>query len=459
MILLYFIVKGRYEMDTSNQWVHPEANISGGARTPHFKNTAESPTVIMPAPRKIVLPMQQHIGAPCTPVVAVGDHVKVGQLIGDSDKPVSAPIHSGVSGKVVEIKPFKMANGATCDCVVIESDGKMEIHESVKPQTVNTPAELTAAARNCGLVGLGGAGFPAHIKLSPSPQHKIDTLIINAAECEPFITSDYRECMESTEDILNGLYLIKQILGIEKVVIGVESNKPKAIDTMLRIATDIQDMDDTVKVMKLKSRYPQGAEKVLIYTVTGRKLPLGKLPADVGCIVMNVTSVAVLYRYITTGMPLTTKRITVDGSAIANPQNVNVVIGTPIQDVIDFCGGFKAEPGKILYGGPMMGICVVDTESPVMKQNNAILAFDQADSAEPASTSCISCGRCVGACPMNLTPAFIESAYNHGNLSETEKLGVNYCIECGSCAFGCPARRPLTQTMRLAKAALRSQKR
>ncbi|MBQ5810023.1 MAG: RnfABCDGE type electron transport complex subunit C, partial [Clostridia bacterium] len=361
-------------MDYSNQWVRPAANLAGGAHTPHFKNTAELSTEIMPSPNKIFLPMQQHIGAPCEPVVAVGDIVKVGQIIGNSDKPVSVPIHSGVSGVVSEITSYKLTNGQSCKCVVIQSDGKDEIHESVKPRKVETPEDLVAAARDCGLVGLGGAGFPAHIKLSPKSETKIDTLIINAAECEPYITSDYRECIESTDDILNGLYLIKKILNIDNVIIGVEDNKPKAIEEMLRIATDSKDIDDTVKVMKLKSRYPQGAEKVLIYTATGRKLPLGKLPADVGCIVMNVTSVAVLYRFISTGMPLIRKRITVDGSAIANPKNLSVVIGTPINDVIDYCGGFKAEPGKILYGGPMMGICVADTSAPVLKQNNAILA-------------------------------------------------------------------------------------
>lgn len=445
-------------MVISNQWVKPKANISGGAHTPHFKNTAESATVVMPTPKKIVLPMQQHIGAPCKPNVSVGDEVKVGQVIGESEHPVSAPIHSGVSGVVTEIKPFKQPSGQVCDCVVIESDGKDTLHESVKPRSVNTPEELAAAAKECGLVGLGGAGFPTHIKLSPKPDIKIDTLIINAAECEPFITSDYRECIEATEDILNGVYLIKQILGIERVIIGVEDNKPLAIEKMLQIATDKQDIDDTVKVMKLKSRYPQGAEKVLIYTATGRKLPLGKLPADVGCIVMNVTSVAVLYRFITTGMPLIRKRITVDGSATQSPCNLSVTVGTPLCDVIDFAGGFKAEVGKVLYGGPMMGICVADTDSPILKQNNAILAFDQKDSVVANPTACINCGRCARTCPMNLMPAFIESAYNANDLAQAEKYGVNYCIECGSCAFGCPARRPLTQVMRLAKSALRGKK-
>ncbi len=446
-------------MDYSNQWVRPAANLAGGAHTPHFKNTAELSTEKMPSPNKIFLPMQQHIGAPCEPVVAVGDIVKVGQIIGNSDKPVSAPIHSGVSGVVSEIIPYKLTNGQSCKCVVIQSDGKDEIHESVKPRKVETPEDLVSAARDCGLVGLGGAGFPAHIKLSPKSETKINTLIINAAECEPYITSDYRECIESTDDILNGLYLIKKILNIDNVIIGVEDNKPKAIEEMLKIATDSKDIDDTVKVMKLKSRYPQGAEKVLIYTATGRKLPLGKLPADVGCIVMNVTSVAVLYRFISTGMPLIRKRITVDGSVISSPKNLSVVIGTPINDVIDYCGGFKAEPGKILYGGPMMGICVADTSAPVLKQNNAILAFNAADAAMQKPTACISCGRCIRTCPMNIMPAFIESAYNANDLAMAEKYGVAYCIECGSCAFGCPARRPLTQVMRLTKAALRNSKR
>ena len=302
---------------------------------------------------------------------------------------------------------------------------------------------------------MGGAGFPAHIKLSPSGETKIDTLIINAAECEPYITSDYRECVESLKDVVEGVYLIKENLGIERAVIGVESNKPKAIELLMQVAADRRDKDDSIKIMKLPSKYPQGAEKVIIYSATGRKLPAGKLPSDVGCIVMNITSVATLYRFITTGMPLVSKRITVDGTAVAEPKNLSVPIGTPIKEILNFAGVDAEQADRILMGGPMMGSPVVSADSVLEKRNNAILVMK--DPKPQPQTACIRCGRCASACPMTLYPAMVETALTLGNYEKLKSLNINYCMECGCCSYVCPAKRPLTQVMRTAKAEIRRQ--
>ncbi|MBQ7045260.1 MAG: electron transport complex subunit RsxC [Clostridia bacterium] len=427
----------------------PKKNLKGGARLPHRKGTAECQSVEMPTPKTVSILMSQHIGAPCEPTVKKGDTVYVGTVVGNSDAYVSAPIHSSVSGVVTEIKQVRLASGATTNAVVIESDGLDTVDPAIKPIEINTKQDLINAAKDCGLVGLGGAGFPAHVKLNIKDGAEYDTLIINGAECEPYITSDYRECMENYDDVMNGIYLIKEVLGFKHVVIGVEDNKPKAIKKLYDIAADKRDADNSVRLMKLKSSYPQGAEKVLIYTTTGRVLKMGQLPIDVGCVVMNITSVGTLYRYIKTGMPLVKKRLTVDGDAIKEPKNVIVPIGTSVGEVIDFCGGFSEEPEKVLFGGPMMGIAINNLSMAVTKHNNAILAFKP---HYEQTTACIRCGRCVGACPMNLAPAAVETALKLDNVQKLEALNVNYCMECGSCAFVCPAKRPLTQTMRLAKA-------
>lgn len=429
--------------------LRPRGRVRGGAKLPHEKRTAEMESVVLPTPEEVIISMQQHIGAPCEPIVKKGDKVFVGTKIGDSNAFVSAPIHSSVSGEVTAITTIRLPAGNEVQAVVIRSDGEMKPDPTLVPIKVETAEELVAAARNCGLVGLGGAGFPAHIKLNPSADKPLDTLIINGAECEPFITADYRECMENPEDILGGVYLVKKLLGIKNVIICVEDNKPKAIETLYNIAADKKDTDDSVKLMKLKSRYPQGAEKVLIYSATKRKLSLGKLPSDIGCIVMNVTSISFLYRYLRTGMPLVTKRITVDGNAITKPQNLIVPIGTPISYVLEYCGA--ENPEKIMMGGPMMGLAIYDSSLPVLKQNNAVLAFSGDAAKTKQTTDCIRCGRCMRACPMNLTPAKVEGELKKPSVEVLNKLNVMYCIECGSCAFACPAGRPLTAAMRLAK--------
>ena len=436
-------------------WERWHAHTHGGAHVPHYKNTAESETVVMDPPEKILLAMSQHIGAPCMPTVKVGDTVEVGQIVGDSGQAVSAPIHSGVSGKVTGMPTLMLPGGRTTQALEITSDGEQRLHESVQPPVVNNREDFLTAVRQSGLVGLGGAGFPAHIKLNPPNIDEVDTLIINAAECEPFITADYRECMENSWDIVSGVQTVMEFLAVRQVIIAIERNKPAAIKELSQIAASVSKPGREVRVKALPARYPQGAEKVLIATCTGRRVPPGKLPADVGCVVMNVTSIAVLSRYLKTGMPLLQKRLTVDGSAIAHPQNVLVTIGTPIKDVIAFCGGYQETPGKLLMGGPMMGLALMDDELPVLKQNNAILAFSQEDAAVDPITPCIRCGRCVAACPMQLMPTDIARAYSAKDVDAMKRLDVATCMECGSCAYSCPAHRPIVQTMRMAKEAVR----
>ena len=429
--------------------------VRGGVKVDHQKNTAETEVVRIPEPQKVVLPMQQHIGAPCTPTVKVGDTVAIGQVIGDSDKFVSAPIHASISGKVSAIGNVKLPNGAVVQGVTIESDGERRLYDGIEPPKADTKEEFLKAVRASGLVGLGGAGFPTHVKLNVPPDKNVDTLVINAAECEPFITVDYRECIDNSWDILSGIHIIKDMLGIENVIIAVENNKPKAFEVLKRIADSDNYSGDHIKLMSLESRYPQGAEKMMVQSATGRKVPPGKLPADVGCIVMNVASVAFVARYIKTGKPLVSRSLTVDGSAIAEPKNVRVPIGTSIADIIDFCGGFKEEPRKIITGGPMMGLSITGTDLPVIKNNNAILAFTEKDAKLMQEGDCIRCGRCAAACPMSLVPTLIERYTKAGDTDALKKIGVNVCMECGSCAYSCPAKKPLVQTMRAAKAFLR----
>ncbi len=421
-----------------------------GAHLPHNKNTQNISTVDLPVPEKILLPMQQHIGAPAVPVVKKGDQVYVGTLIGRAEGYVSAPIHSGVSGTVTDIRELQISSGARVPAVEITSDGKQTVDPQIAPPKVNDYESFTTAIRNSGLVGLGGAGFPTAVKLTMKDLSIIDTLIINGAECEPYITADNREFIENPQDIIDGILAVKKWLGIKSVIIGIERNKPEAIDTMFALSKG----DPSITVKPLPSVYPQGAEKVLIENCTGREVPRGGLPSDVGCIVMNVSSVSFVAKYLRTGMPLVSRRLTVDG-AVGEPRNLNVIVGTPIQNLLDFCGGLKGEIGEIVTGGPMMGVSVVDTSFPILKQNNAVLVFSRAEAKLPPVGECIHCGRCIETCPIGLSPVIIAKAYNAHNLTELNNLMVDLCMECGSCSYVCPAKRPVTETMRLAKAMLR----
>ncbi|MBC8535090.1 electron transport complex subunit RsxC [Feifania hominis] len=420
-----------------------------GAAVPHEKGTAACETQKLPLPGRLVLPMAQHIGAPAAVAVEKGDRVLVGSLVGRAEGSVSANIHSGVSGEVSEIGEIMMPNGTVVPAVTIIPDGEQQTDPSVRPPEVNDYKSFVEAVRASGLVGLGGAGFPTAVKLSPKNPDEVKILIVNGAECEPFLTADTREMLECTADIIAGVKAVKKHMNLERVIIAVERNKPEAIAAM-RAAID----DAAISLKVLPSRYPQGAEKILIEKCTGREVPQGGLPGDVGVLVMNVASAGFLGRYLETGMPLVTRRLTVDGDAVEHPKNVEAVVGTPVEEVLAFCG-LRERPAKVMAGGPMMGTCLVSTDFPIIKQNNGILAFTEASAHLPEPKPCIRCGRCINGCPMGLSPVEIASAFSAENIDALAELKTDLCMECGTCTYVCPAKRPVTQTVRLAKDLLR----
>lgn len=424
-----------------------------GVKVKHCKNTSASESVRMPVPDRVVIPMIQHMGAPCTPLVKVKDTVTVGQRIGDSDAFMSSPIFSSVSGTVAEISDFVTSSGAKCKAVVIAADKEQTVCPDLQPPVVNSHADLIKAVRDCGLVGLGGAGFPTHIKLNPKNLSEVKTLVVNGAECEPYLTCDLRLMLEQTDKLVKGIEIVKKYLELDEAIIAIEDNKPEAIAKLTEATASM----DGVSVKTLRSKYPQGAEKVIIFECTGKVVPEGKLPADVGVIVDNVATLTKIADYLETGMPLVEKLITVDGSAIAEPKNVIAPLGASYKDIIAFCGGYKTEPRKIIMGGPMMGIVVTSDDAPLLKNNNGILAFDEKDSVQEPETACIRCGRCMRACPFNLAPAQLDRAYRSGNVDKLRALKVNLCMECGCCAYVCPAKRDLVMSNRLGKQLLREQ--
>ena len=420
----------------------------------HEKHTAASASEKMPVPETVSISMAQHIGAPCKPLVSKGDHIKLGQPVGDSDAFVSAPIHSSVSGIVKDITTMRSVTGGEDQMIVVETDGEQTVWEGVAPPVVNSREDFIAAVRKSGAVGLGGAAFPTHIKLSPKNLDEVDTLIINGAECEPFITSDHRLMLEETQSIIDGADEIMKYLDLKKTYIGVEENKPDAIEA-LKKTIDENGHSADMEVKVLRARYPQGAERVMVYEITGKVLKAGMLPADVGVILSNVTTISFIGKYLKTGMPLVEKRITVDGNAVKSPKNIIVPIGARIADVVASCGGYSAEPKKILMGGPMMGRAVYSDEFPVIKNNNAILIFDGDQALIPEETACIKCGRCYSACPFDLMPVAIAEAYDTKNTKRLEALKVTECMECGSCSYICPARRPLSFINKMSKGFLK----
>ena len=325
----------------------------------------------------------------------------------------------------------------------------------MKPPEINSREDFIKAVRNSGLVGLGGAAFPTHIKYNPQNLEEVDTLIVNGAECEPFITSDHRLMLENTQDIIDGALLVMEQLGLKKGYIGIEENKPDAIALLDKMLAEQNHPE--LKTVTLRARYPQGAERVLVYEITGKKMDAGVLPAQLGVILSNITTIAFVGQYFKDGMPLVSKRITVDGSAVAEPKNIIAPIGTSISDIIGFCGGYKAEPKKILMGGPMMGRAVFSDRVPLVKNNNAILAFAGEQALVPEETGCINCGRCHKACPFKLLPTAFADAYENRDTERLNQLQINQCMECGSCAYVCPAKRPLGFINKLSKALVKEE--
>jgi electron transport complex protein RnfC len=419
-----------------------------GLPVPHSKNTAAYVPIAMPVPPEVVLPMKMHAGAPAKPLVAVGDTVKVGQLIGQAaEGRVSSPVHASVSGTVKSIDLVDSTTGQKSTSITITSDGKQTPFDDLPIPSVSNTAQFLEAVQNSGVVGLGGAGYPTAPKLTLKEGTGLDYILINGAECEPYITSDTRTMVDDAELVYKGMQLMQQYLKPKKLIICIESNKPEAIKKMQELTDDAQDMS----VHVLPSLYPQGERKVLVYNVTERIVPEGGRLTDVGCIVINCTTVAVFAKYIETGMPMVSRIVTVDGSAVNEPKNVIVPIGTPIREVFAFCGGLKEDVKKVLLGGPMMGAAVPSLDFPVVKVINAVLAFSEKDCKVPEPTACIKCGRCIAQCPMKLMPSFIEEAFELSNTERLEAYKINMCAECACCEYICPSKRPLAQVMSLSK--------
>lgn len=423
-----------------------------GIHPPHGKEYTQHKKIeyYMDPKEDLVFPMVQHIGAPCKPIVKKGDHVLVGQVIGEPTAFVCSPIHSSVSGTVKNVKPMLHTNGAMVMSVIIENDHQMEEHESLGPKKSMdefTNEEILEEIKNAGIVGMGGAGFPTHIKLAPPPDKVIDYVIINGAECEPYLTSDHRVMLEETDRVVTGLKIILKLFPNAKGVIAIENNKPDAIAKMEEAVAD----ESNIQVVPLKTKYPQGAEKQLIYAVTGREVPSGKLPADAGCIVQNIDTAVAIHRAIVRGRPLMRRIVTVTGSVVKEPKNFKVRIGTSFKELIEAAGGFTEEPGKIIAGGPMMGMAQYSLDIPIVKGSGAILCLSKKDIAYNPQSNCIRCGKCVEVCPIHLIP----SELNHNSIRQEwddfEKNRGLDCIECGCCSFECPAKRHIVQSIRTAK--------
>lgn len=434
-------------------------SFRGGIHPPHNKKTTEHlPVEEAKAPATVYIPLSQHIGAPCQPLVKVGDLVKKGQKIGEAQGFVSAPVHASVSGKVKALKPMVVPGGQSVQCIVIENDFQEELWEEIKPYgTVESlsPEEIMNVVKEIGLVGMGGATFPTHVKLSPPKEKEIDTIILNGAECEPYLTADHRLMLESPQDVVDGLRAMMKLLNVHKGYIGIEDNKPDCLQTIQEAAKNYPE----VEVVGLRTKYPQGAEKQLIYACTQREVPSGGLPMDVKVVVSNVATSAQLSKSIRTGIPLIERICTVTGGAIAEPKNIMIKIGTLYQEIIDQAGGFKAEPAKIISGGPMMGLAQFTTEVAATKGSSGILCFTEEEARVKDMQNCMRCAKCVNICPANLQPLFISAYSLASDYAKAAEYRALDCIECGSCSFICPSGRPLLQSIRVAKREILAQRR
>ena len=409
-------------------------------------------TQVFPEPDIVVIPMAQHIGAPCKPLVAKGDLVTKGQKIGDNQG-LCVPVHASVSGKVKAVEMRPHTNGSTVLSVVIENDHLDTLCETIQPRTQEevdalTPEQLVDIIHEAGIVGMGGATFPTHVKLSGGIG-KVDTAIVNAGECEPYITADDRLCREHPEQVVRGLQIIMKIFGLKEGHIGIEDNKPEAIAALKAAATE------GILVDVLPAKYPQGAEKQLIYAVTGREVPSGGLPAAVGCAVFNAATVRAICEAVYDGMPLIQRIVTVSGDILMEPKNLLVPIGTAFNDLIEACGR-NENPYKVLSGGPMMGVAQYDLNVPTIKGVNAVTVLGRNNHHFVEDPHCLRCGKCIDACPMKLMPVLMYKAWQNGDVEEMKKNNIMDCIECGSCAYTCPASVPLVLGFRVAKQAIRS---
>jgi len=399
---------------------------------------------------EMVFPLTQHLGAPCQPLVAAGDKVLIGQKIGDNDAFVCAPVHSSVSGTVKEIRTNLTIGGTMVNSVVIENDGEFLECDNMNPHDDfenYSKEEILKIIREAGVVGLGGAGFPTHVKLSPPPDKKVDTVIINGCECEPYLTTDNRLMIEESEQIVEGLSVILKLVEGAIGLIAIEDNKPEAIAALQQACQGVSG----IEVAVVQTKYPQGAEKQLINAVTKREVPSGGLPADAGCIVNNVDTVIAIQRAVYRGRPLMRKVVTIAGGAINNPGNYKVRIGTKINDLVKMAGGFKENPAKVVVGGPMMGTAIFDLNVPVVKTTGGVLFLTASEAYIPPEEGCIRCGECVNHCPIGLIPIELNIDVLRGNSEKFIKHNGLECIECGSCSYICPAKRRLAQSIRMVR--------
>ncbi len=427
----------------------------GGVYVGHTKSPAgEGPARRLESPPQVVIPMSLHIGRPCTPCVAVGDQVKLGQKIGDCPAPVSAPIHASVSGTVTAIEPRLTSLGTMVTSVIIDNDGldtPCETMVPCPPGTEDDPDALVKVIREAGIVGMGGATFPTAFKIS-SGRGKVDTVIINGSECEPYVASDHQVMLECPQEVLHGIQMVTRACGLKKATLVIEKNKQDAIDLLRKHLPS----DGSVELMPVPTRYPQGAEKQLVHTVTGREVPSGGLPSAVGCNVFNVETCFAVSRAVTRGRPLIERLVTVAGSAVASPQVFVVRVGTPVRYVFEQAGGFTKEPEKLVMGGPMMGMALFSQNVPVTKGTNGLLALCNGEDRAAEQGQCIRCGRCAEACPMRLLPTYLYVFEHKDDLDMLEKYHVMDCIECGACTFSCPARLFLTHSCKSGKAKLQA---
>ncbi len=422
----------------------------GGLHIPDHKEiTNKIPIKSIEGSKIHIFPLQQHIGAPLEVLVKPDDYIYAGQMIASSDAFVSAPIHSSVSGKVLKVAPSLHPSGAMVTSIFIENDFEFKQNPDIHPYDYEnmTKEEMLLVVKNAGIVGMGGAGFPTHVKLSPPEDKKITHIIVNGAECEPYLTSDHRRMLETPEKVFGGLKIAMKILGLNEGYIGIETNKADAIELFENIAHDYEG----INIVTLKTKYPQGAEKQLIYSVTKRQVPSGGLPADAGAIVINIDTVTAIYNAFELGMPLTERIITMSGDCYNNPCNLKVPLGMQISDLIEAAGGFKSTPKKLIMGGPMMGTALYTPEVPVIKTTSCILSLSEESTTYDDDTPCIRCGKCVEYCPMRLSPIYLGKYAHEGNLEMCEKYHILDCIECGVCSYLCPGFQSPVHAIRVAK--------